>query len=54
MKHVAVVDDCRSERAEIQATRGVQFVFTFGNYVVVKTLIGSVDPEFDALDVSQS
>jgi hypothetical protein len=53
MRHVDVVDDYHSERTEIQAKRGIQFVFTFGNYVV-KTLVGSVDPEFDSLDESQT
>lgn len=41
MKHVDVVDDYISERAEIQKKRGKGFVFTQGNYVV-KTLIGSI------------
>ena len=38
-----VVDDYRSERAEIQRTRGGNFPFTFGDYIV-KALLGALDP----------
>ncbi|CAF1316917.1 unnamed protein product [Rotaria sordida] len=38
-----VMDDYRSERAEIQRTRGGNFPFSFGDYIV-KSLLGSIDP----------
>jgi hypothetical protein len=44
-----IIDDYRSERIEIKRARGQGFSFTFGDYVV-KSLIGSIDPEFDNLD----
>jgi hypothetical protein len=49
MHNLDVVDDYRSERAEIQRVRGPSFPFSFGDYVV-KALLGSIDPWFDALD----
>lgn len=48
-----VVDDYRSERNEIKKARGHGFSFTFGDYVV-KSLIGSIDPELDNLDEKDS
>jgi hypothetical protein len=41
--NVDVMDDYRSERAEIQRTRGGNFPFSFGDYIV-KSLLGSIDP----------
>ncbi len=38
-----VVDDFRSERADIQRARGPNFPFSFGDYIV-KALLGSMDP----------
>lgn len=38
-----VLDDYRSERAEIQRTRGIHFPFSFGDYIV-KALLGAIDP----------
>lgn len=43
MPNIDVVDDYRSERAEIQRTRGPSFPFSFGDYIV-KALLGSIDP----------
>lgn len=47
--YVDVVDDYRSERAEILAVQGNNFPFSYGDYVV-KILMGSVDQWFDKLD----
>lgn len=41
--NVDVMDDYRAERAEIYRTRGGNFPFSFGDYIV-KSLLGSVDP----------
>lgn len=49
MINVDVVDDYKSERAEIQRIRGPNYPFTFGDYVV-KALLGAVDPSMDSLD----
>ncbi len=38
-----VIDDYRSERADIQKVRGANFPFSFGDYIV-KALLGSIDP----------
>jgi hypothetical protein len=46
---VDVSDDFFSERAEVLRAQGAKFHFTFGDYVV-KALLGSIDPYFDALD----
>ena len=43
MPNLDVMDDYRSERAEIQRTRGANFPFSFGDYIV-KSLLGSIDP----------
>jgi hypothetical protein len=43
MANLDVMDDYRSERAEIQRTRGGNFPFSFGDYIV-KSLLGSIDP----------
>lgn len=40
--NIDVMDDYRSERAEIYRTRGGNFPFSFGDYVV-KSLLGSID-----------
>lgn len=47
--YVDVVDDYRSERAEILAVQGKNFPFSYGDYVV-KILMGSLDSWFDQLD----
>jgi hypothetical protein len=44
-----VVDDYRNEKAEILKAKGPRFPFSYGDYIV-KTLIGSMDPELDNLD----
>ncbi|CAF1142993.1 unnamed protein product [Adineta steineri] len=49
MPNIDVIDDYRSERAEIQRTRGGNFPFSFGDYIV-KSLLGAIDPWFDSLD----
>ncbi|CAF2740699.1 unnamed protein product [Rotaria sp. Silwood2] len=49
MPNLDVIDDYRSERAEIQRIRGANFPFSFGDYIV-KALLGSIDPWFDSLD----
>ena len=52
IKNLDVVDDFRSERDQIHKAKGYSFMFTFGDYVV-KSLIGSIDPELDNLDDSK-
>jgi len=47
--YVDVLDDYRSERAEVLAVQGKNFPFSYGDYVV-KLLMGSVDQWFDKLD----
>lgn len=49
IKNLDVVDDFRSERDEITKIKGRNFQFSFGDYVV-KSLIGSIDPELDKMD----
>lgn len=44
-----VVDDYRSEKAEITRAKGAAFSFSYGDYVV-KSMIGSLDPELDNFD----
>ena len=44
-----VVDDYRSEREEVKKAKGSHYRFSFGDYVV-KSLIGSIDPELDRMD----
>ncbi|CAF1038342.1 unnamed protein product [Adineta ricciae] len=44
-----VVDDYRSERQQIQACRGKNTPFSFGDYIV-KILLGSIDSWFDNWD----
>ena len=41
--HVDVIDDYHSERTEVHRSRGANFPFSFGDYIV-KALLGSVDP----------
>ena len=48
IKNLDVVDDYHSERKEILKAQGSSFKFSFGDYIV-KTLLGSIDPEFDKL-----
>jgi uncharacterized protein YegL len=49
IKNLDVVDDFRNEREEVRARFGPHYPFSYGDYVV-KSLIGSIDPELDALD----
>jgi hypothetical protein len=49
IKFLDVVDDYRNERDQIKKRMGKRFRFSFGDYVV-KSLVGSVDPELDKLD----
>ena len=44
-----VIDDFRNEKLEILGAQGSNFKFSFGDYIV-KSLIGSIDPEMDGLD----
>ena len=44
-----VIDDFRNEKLEILRAQGSNFKFSFGDYIV-KSLIGSIDPEMDGLD----
>jgi hypothetical protein len=44
-----VVDDYRNERSEIVKSKGKNFPFSYGDYIV-KVLIGSIDQELDDLD----
>ncbi len=44
-----VVDDFRNEKLEIIRAQGIRFKFSFGDYIV-KSLIGSIDPEMDNMD----
>ena len=53
LNNIDVVDDYRSEKDEVLKARGKGFSFTFGDYVV-KSLIGSIDPELDNLDENDS
>lgn len=46
---VDVVDDYKSERAEVLAAQGSQFRFSYTDYVV-KVVMGSIVPELDKLD----
>ncbi|CAF3748785.1 unnamed protein product [Rotaria sp. Silwood1] len=49
MINVDVVDDYKSEREEVRRTKGFNYSFSFGDYVV-KALMGAVDPGVDSLD----
>lgn len=49
LPNLDVVDDFRNERKEVRAAKGTSFPFSFGDYVV-KSLIGSIDPELDNMD----
>ena len=44
-----IVDDYRSEKAQIKQTKGKDYSFTFGDYIV-KSLIGSIDSDLNQLD----
>ena len=44
-----VIDDFCNEKLEILSAQGTNFKFSFGDYIV-KSLIGSIDPEMDGLD----
>ena len=49
MRNIDIVDDYKSEKIEVKRAQGQNFSFTFGDYVV-KSLIGSIDPEMYNLD----
>lgn len=49
MPNVDVVDDYKSEREEVRRTKGSNYPFSFGDYVV-KALLGAVVPQIDAVD----
>jgi len=49
MMNVDVVDDYKTEREEVRRNKGVNYPFSFGDYVV-KALLGAVDPQIDQLD----
>jgi len=49
MQSVDVIDDYRTEKAEIQRTRGGNFPFSYGDYIV-KALVGTIDPTMDVMD----
>jgi hypothetical protein len=49
MINVDVVDDYKTEREEIRRIRGLNFPFSFGDYVA-KALLGAVDSQMDLLD----
>jgi hypothetical protein len=51
MMNVDVVDDYKSEREEIRRSKGLNYPFSFGDYVA-KALLGAVDPQMDLLDES--
>lgn len=49
VRNLDVVDDYKSERAEVLRAQGKSFHFSKGDYVV-KALLGPFDPYFDNLD----
>jgi hypothetical protein len=49
VKHLDVVDDFRNERAEVRRSKGPNYGFSYGDYVV-KSMIGSIDPSIDKAD----
>jgi hypothetical protein len=49
IKHLDVIDDYNSERKEIRRRNGSKYRFSYGDYVV-KSLIGSLDPQLDKTD----
>ncbi|CAF3834873.1 unnamed protein product, partial [Rotaria sp. Silwood1] len=49
MINVDIVDDYKLEREGVRQTKGFNYPFSFGEYIV-KALIGAVDPQMDALD----
>ncbi|CAF0790492.1 unnamed protein product [Brachionus calyciflorus] len=49
IRNLDVVDDFRNERNEIKKVKGHNYSFSFGDYVV-KSLVGSIDPELDKMD----
>ena len=52
IKNIDIVDDYRNERDQIRKAKGSQFPFSYGDYVV-KSLLGSIDPDFDKSDESK-
>jgi hypothetical protein len=48
-----VVDDFKSEKAQIKEVQGESFRFSFGDYIC-KILLGSIDKEIDNLDEKKS
>jgi hypothetical protein len=49
IRNLDVVDDYRSERAEVLTAQGYDFPFNYRDYVI-KLVLGAVDPYFDKLD----
>jgi len=49
IRHVDVVDDYHTERAQIQRVQGSNYKFSYGDYVV-KMMMGAIDPKMDKLD----
>lgn len=49
IQRLDVVDDFRNERREVQRAKGMNFQFSYGDYVA-KSLLGSTDPDVDNLD----
>jgi hypothetical protein len=49
MMNVDVVDDYKTEREEVRRNKGMNYPFSFGDYVA-KALLGAVDPQMDLLD----
>ncbi len=49
IKHLDVIDDYNSERKEIRRRNGSKYRFSYGDYVI-KSLIGSIDPQLDKTD----
>jgi hypothetical protein len=49
VKNLDVVDDFRSERAEMRKRQGASYDFSFGDYVV-KSMIGPIDASVDKAD----
>jgi hypothetical protein len=49
MPRLDVLDDYKSEFAEVKRSKGPQFPFSFGDYVA-KCFLGSIDPDMDRFD----
>ena len=47
-KGIDMIDDYKSEREAVQKAKGVDFSFSYGDYIV-KAMLGPIDEEFDKL-----